>query len=88
MTVAEVADIMARGLPGARAWVRATGEHPVEAQALSLDPTRARLALGWQARLSGHKALGWAADWYRGFDAGANVRQLCLAQIAAYEDLL
>ena len=87
MTVADVADVMTAGLRGAQGWVRAEGEHPVEAQTLSLDPTLAWDILSWKTRLPARDALRWTADWYRAFDAGRDIRELCLAQIKDYEAL-
>ena len=59
----------------------------VEAQTLALNPTQAWNALGWKTRLPAREALRWTADWYRAFDAGCDVRALCLAQIEDYEAL-
>ncbi|MGI4880467.1 MAG: CDP-glucose 4,6-dehydratase [Janthinobacterium lividum] len=86
LTVADVADIMARHL-GIEAWRPMAGRHPPEMAALALDASAARTALGWRARLDAPAALRWTADWYRGFDNGDDVRRLTIAQIEAYEAL-
>jgi CDP-glucose 4,6-dehydratase len=87
LTVAAVAETIAGHLPGARGWIAAPGDFPVEAQALALDPARAESILGWRSRLPVHEALEWTAEWYRGFDAGIDVRRLSLDQIQRYEAL-
>ena len=85
VTVAAVADTIAQALGSPRGWVAAPGDHPAEAPALALDAGAAVAALGWRPRLDARAALQWSADWYRGFDAGAAPRALCLAQLAAWE---
>jgi CDP-glucose 4,6-dehydratase len=50
------------GRPG---WRLDTGEHPHEAQFLTLDATRAHTLLGWRPLLSFDEAVAWTADWHR-----------------------
>jgi len=35
-----------------------------------------------------HKALGWIVEWYRAFQAGADLALLTRSQIERYEALL
>jgi CDP-glucose 4,6-dehydratase len=48
----------------------------------ALDP-EARFAAFDRLRLA--DALQWTVDWHRSHKAGADMRGLCLSQIAAYE---
>ncbi|MDC1458483.1 CDP-glucose 4,6-dehydratase [Burkholderiaceae bacterium] len=68
-------------------WQVDTGEHPHEAQYLKLDISKARSRLGWQPALSLKDALALIIDWSKQRKAGANMRQLTLAQLQAYQAL-
>ncbi len=87
LPVATVADAMSSALGLPTPWQQAPGLHPPEAPALALDSSAAATHLGWQPRLTGAQALQWTADWYRGFDAGTPARDLCRAQLAAYQGI-
>ena len=58
-----------------------TGEQPHEAEALRLDASRARHALGWQPQWDLDRALTSIVDWYRTLAAGGSIRDVTLAQI-------
>lgn len=60
------------------------GDHPHEAESLSLDSAMALRELGWAPRLSLNTAVEWTADWYRAQSAGAPAAKLCLDQIRRY----
>jgi CDP-glucose 4,6-dehydratase len=79
LRVAELAEAL-----GAR-WKADPGPHPPEAETLSLDASFARKALGWRPRLAGADMIDWTARWYADFAAGRPPRDLCDAQIAAWE---
>jgi CDP-glucose 4,6-dehydratase len=53
-------------------------------RALALDSSLARTSLGWRDYLKEQAGIAWTAEWYRAFDAGANLRAVSLEQIAAY----
>jgi CDP-glucose 4,6-dehydratase len=59
-----------------------------EAGYLKLDASRARADLGWTPHLNLETALDWLVQWYRAWQAGADMHTFTLAQIAAYEALL
>jgi hypothetical protein len=42
----------------------------------------------WQPHLPLPQALEWIVEWYRAFQAGADLRRLTQAQIRRYEALL
>ena len=60
------------------------GDHPHEAEVLTLDSGMAIRELAWQPRLSLGTAVEWTAEWYRAQLAGRNAAELCLAQIRRY----
>ena len=60
------------------------GDHPHEAQVLTLDSGMARRELGWAPRLSLGTAVEWTAEWYQAQLSGACAADLCLAQIRRY----
>lgn len=60
------------------------GDHPHEAEVLTLDSGMARRELGWTPRLSLGTAVEWTSSWYRSQLSGACPADLCLAQIRRY----
>lgn len=66
-------------------WQIDTGEHPHEAHYLKLDISKARSRLGWHPALHIQDALALIIDWSRQSQAGADMRQITLAQIQAYQ---
>ncbi len=87
LSVAQVAETLGRALGLGTGWTRDQGEFPAEMPCLALDAGLARRTLGWDARLSSAQALEWTADWYRQFDAGADMRDATLRQLHRYEAL-
>jgi CDP-glucose 4,6-dehydratase len=61
------------------------GDHPRETATLRLDSTRARVRLGWQPAWDLDEGLRAIVDWYRAYERGADLREVTLAQIAAYQ---
>lgn len=59
-----------------------------EASRLVLDSTLANKRLGWHPRLDLQQTLTWTADWYAGYLRGEPARDLTLAQIHAYGQLV
>jgi CDP-glucose 4,6-dehydratase len=58
------------------------GPHPHEAHYLKLDSSSARARLGWRPPAPLDAALVATADWYREFEAGADMRQVTQDQLA------
>lgn len=76
------------GLWGSDAlWQVDTGEHPHEAHYLKLDISKARSRLDWHPALRLNDALRLIIDWSKQRQAGADMRELTLAQIHAYQTL-
>ncbi|WP_206367634.1 CDP-glucose 4,6-dehydratase [Sphingomonas piscis] len=63
------------------------GNHPHEAELLTLDSTRARCELGWKPRLDFEQAIAWTANWYHARLGGSDAAKLCFDQIGAYQSL-
>jgi CDP-glucose 4,6-dehydratase len=68
-------------------WQIDNGEHPHEAHYLKLDISKARSHLDWHPALRLNDALKLIIDWSKQRQAGANLRQLTLAQINNYQTL-
>jgi CDP-glucose 4,6-dehydratase len=62
-------------------WTLDDGPHPHEANYLKLDSSLARSRLGWRPLVPLEPALAETAAWYREFAAGADMRQVTLAQL-------
>jgi CDP-glucose 4,6-dehydratase len=62
------------------------GDHPHEATYLKLDCSKAKAQLGWQARWDLQQALVSIVEWTQGYQSGADLKALCLEQIAAYQE--
>jgi CDP-glucose 4,6-dehydratase len=82
--VADVVDCAAKHWGGGAAWHLSHEPHPHEAKLLKLDCTKAHTRLGWKPRLTLETALQWTVEWHRSYLAGANARNLCQRQIAAF----
>jgi CDP-glucose 4,6-dehydratase len=78
-----VADLWGAGA----SWVSGTDAGVHEARTLRIDASKARAELGWRPRLGIAAALKWTLDWYKSWEAGANMRDETRAQITAYEML-
>jgi CDP-glucose 4,6-dehydratase len=61
------------------------GDHPHEATYLKLDCSKAKTQLGWKPHWNLQQALGSIVEWTQGYQHGADLKALCLQQIAAYQ---
>jgi len=87
MPVSWIADELVRLWGDHAAWTRDSAMHPSEAHALKLDASKAKAKIGWHPLLPLKEALAWIVEWYRGYQSGADLRRLTLAQIDRYERL-
>lgn len=87
LTVAELAEAVQSALGSGTTWKPANDTGPREMMLLEIDSTRARSVLGWQDQLAGVPCVQWLSDWYRALNAGRDMRQVTLDQIAGYEKL-
>ncbi len=69
-------------------WKHDGGAHPHEAHTLKLDSSKAGHYLKWRPVLSLSSALEWTVEWYRAYEAGADLRRVTKAHIERFEALL
>ncbi|MEO5340793.1 MAG: CDP-glucose 4,6-dehydratase [Magnetococcus sp. MYC-9] len=73
------------GLWGGEAhWQLDAEQHPHEANHLKLDISKAKVRLGWRPRWTLDTALEKVMAWHQAWLARADMRQVCLQQIAEY----
>lgn len=60
------------------------GNHPHEAFNLKLDSSKAREKLGWQPNWKVEKAVEKTVEWYRYYQEQADMKKVCLDQLAEY----
>jgi CDP-glucose 4,6-dehydratase len=85
--VSWIADELARSWGDGASWSRDAGPQPPESHFLQLDTSKARICLDWHPVLPLHQALGWIIEWYRAFQAEANIGFVTRTQIERYEAL-
>ncbi len=85
--VRRVVERLARSWGDGIGWTADNAETVHEAQALTLDATRATRSLGWRPRLGLEDALDWTASWYRAHRDGCDMRAYSLGQLDRYEDI-
>ena len=86
--VAWIADKLVSLWGTGAAWNLDGTTHPHEAHFLKLDASKAKACLNWHPILSLESALDWIVEWWRAYQAGADVRRLTQTQIERYEGLL
>ncbi|HTT93790.1 MAG TPA: CDP-glucose 4,6-dehydratase [Solirubrobacterales bacterium] len=79
--VGHLVERLAELWPERVSWTVDEGPHPHEAHYLKLDSSRARARLGWRPSAPLEQALAATADWYREYEAGADMRAVTLAQL-------
>ena len=82
-----IVQTMAQHWGTSASWKIDAGEHPHEAHYLKLDISKARSRLQWHPALRLGDALQHIVHWYQQRRNGADVRQLTLQQIQAYQTL-
>lgn len=85
--VRRVVERLARSWGDGIGWTADNAETVREAQALTLDATRATRSLGWRPRLGLDDALDWTASWYRAHGEGRDMRACSLEQLDRYGDM-
>jgi CDP-glucose 4,6-dehydratase len=85
--VSWIADELVRSWRSQASWSQDATVHPREAHALKLDASKAAMYLDWHPVLPLKQALEWIVEWYRAFQAGANLERLTREQIERYEAL-
>jgi CDP-glucose 4,6-dehydratase len=83
-SVRQVVEAFSARFDGKPGWMPDPGEHPPEAQALTLSSALAEKSLGWRPSLDCQASVTWTADWYRAYAAGDDMPTLTRAQIERY----
>ena len=86
-TVREVIDVVRGQWPGAEVVYAPPPGAPHEAHLLKLDCSKAHTLLTWRPRWDLPTAIARTVAWYRAHSAGADMREISLAELAAYADL-
>ncbi|MCF7955583.1 MAG: CDP-glucose 4,6-dehydratase [Phycisphaerae bacterium] len=87
-SVNDVCDGMVKRLENAPHWEQDTSENPHEAHLLKLDSAKARRQIGWKTILNFEETLDWTAQWYQGYIAGKDGRELTMNDIDRYQKLI
>jgi CDP-glucose 4,6-dehydratase len=66
-------------------WTLDKNPQPHEATYLRLDCSKAHARLAWQPRWNIGQAIDRIVEWHKAHDRGADMKQISLAQIAAYQ---
>jgi CDP-glucose 4,6-dehydratase len=85
VSVGVLADAVLNALGAAQGYEHRPEPGSVEMQALAVDSSLARQALGWRDRLTGPALVEATAAWYRAWLGGGDLRAFTLSQIADYE---
>jgi len=84
VTVAEIIDTFYNVWGKGKAEYDTETKHPHEAAFLTLSSTKAESVLGWKQQWDVRETMMRTAEWYKNFYAGADARELSLADITAY----
>lgn len=84
-TVGEAADCAAGCWGPSARWTTDEGDHPHEAELLTLDAGRARRELGWTDRLGFEESVSWTIDWAKQVATGGDALAVSLAQVRAFD---
>jgi len=84
-SVSWIAERLTKSWGEGASWVLDGGDHPHEAHYLKLDCSKAKARLSWHPRWYLEDTLGAIVDWYRWHQAGEDMREMTLVQIAAYK---
>ena len=87
VTVAKVAELVAKQLSVEPTWNLSDSSEPHEAGLLSLDASLAKEKLGWHDRLKFNDAVTWTTDWYQKVEAKEIARDVTLMQIKDFLNL-
>jgi CDP-glucose 4,6-dehydratase len=85
-TVGEAATAAAGFWGGGASWSAQSGDHPHEADLLTLDSSRARQELGWRDVLDFESAVRSTVEWSKLVDSGLDAREVTMRQIQTYQE--
>src|SRR5258708_26249750 len=87
LSACEIVDLLQRAFGGKHGWVLQPGKALPEKTQVSLDPSLAAKTLSWRPKLGVSEALAWIARWHSAHLDGRNMREISLADLAAFEAL-
>jgi CDP-glucose 4,6-dehydratase len=87
-SVDDVCDGIIRRWGGGSRWEKDLSANSHEAHLLKLDSSKARSKLSWKTMLSFEETLDWVVEWYKGYKAGRQVRDLTMQDIQHYQSRL
>jgi CDP-glucose 4,6-dehydratase len=87
LAASEIVGLLQAAFGWKQGWVLQPGEALPEKTQLSLDPGLAAKTLSWRPKLGASDALGWIARWHRAHLDGKNMREISLADLAAFAAL-
>lgn len=85
-TVSEVINLLINSWDLPARWEQDVSEQPHEANALSLDCSKARQHLNWVPRWSLSEAIENITEWYVASRTHSNMYEISLSQIQAFQD--
>jgi len=83
-SVSRVVEVMGSFWGLESAWLRDTARHAREESLLRLDTGKSASRLGWRCKLPTEEALRSVVQWYQGYRAKRDPRELCQEQIAEF----
>ena len=86
MSVSHVASRFAVHWGNGAKWIASDQAAFPETGALRLDSTKALRRLGWKPKLDLETSIDWTARWYKGYERGEDLRQICEQQAKEYRD--
>lgn len=86
LTVREIADSLTQAF-GVKSWHHVPAPATKEKDALALDASLARNALGWKPKFSGSEAIASTVAWYKAWSSGEDAKALTDHQIELFEKM-
>ncbi len=88
MPVDWIADKMSEVWADGASWCADGKDHPYEARFLALDCTKAKTQLDWSPKWNLNETIERIVIWHKSFISGKDAKELCLAQIKEYLELV
>ncbi len=85
--VQHIVETVARQWGEGATWQLDGKTYPHEANYLKLDCSKAKALLGWSPKTTVALALEWIVEWFKAYEAGADMHAVTLAQIARFDNL-
>lgn len=86
-SVADLANLAATTWGTGAGWIDTGGDHPHEAELLTLDASKANQELGWRDALDFEASVAWTVNWFERVNSGASAMEVTQNQIEKFEEL-